>query len=71
MQILAVNFIRLQEARHSEDYDLSFEIEWDDALDFVNLAIEAKKAWERIENTAEGNIFVLSLLLWKQWEKER
>lgn len=26
---------------------------------------DAKQAWERIANTAEVNIFILSLLLWK------
>jgi hypothetical protein len=28
-------------------------------------------SWDLMANSAEANIFVLSLLLWKNWEKDR
>ena len=31
----------------------------------------AVAAWNRIKKTGEANIFILSLLLWKNWEKDR
>jgi hypothetical protein len=71
MQIVAVNFIKLQEARHSADYDLDFRLSWAQARELVTLAVNAMGAWERAEHSAESNIFVLSLLLWKKWELVR
>jgi hypothetical protein len=67
MQTLAINFIRLQEARHSADYDLDYPLSWGQAKEFITLAVNAIGAWDRICPSAESNIFVLSLLLWKKW----
>ncbi len=71
IQTLAVSFIRLQEARHNADYNLDYQLTWGQARDFVQSAISAIGAWERTANSEERSIFILSLLLWKNWEKSR
>jgi hypothetical protein len=71
MQTVAVNFIRLQEARHNADYDLDYQLSWGQARDFVESAVSAIGAWERTEYSEERTIFSLSLLLWKNWDKTR
>jgi hypothetical protein len=71
MQTVALNFIKLQEARQSADYDLDYQLSWAQAREFVTLAVNAIGAWDKTAPSAESNIFVLSLLLWKKWEKER
>ena len=71
LQTVANNFIKLQEARHSADYDLSYTLTWEEANELVRQSFDAIEAWQRIAQSAEANIFILSLLLWKNWEKER
>ncbi|MES2392184.1 MAG: hypothetical protein V4555_11125 [Acidobacteriota bacterium] len=68
---VAQSFIQLQEARHSADYDLSYNFNPTDPLQLVQLALGAMASWDQIEKSAEANIFILSLLMWKNWEKER
>lgn len=65
------SFIELQEARHSADYDLNYDLDRDKASEYVRTAMIAFTAWQRISNSAEANIFILSLLLWKNWDRER
>lgn len=69
--MVASNFVKLQEARHNADYALDYLLSWEQAFAFVESAVEAIAAWEQIETTAEANIFILSLLLWNNWKKER
>jgi uncharacterized protein (UPF0332 family) len=71
MQELAISFIRLQEARHKADYDLNFEPEWQETRQYLIMAGHAMRAWDRVSLTPEGNIFLLSLLLWKKWTSSR
>ena len=71
LQTVARNFVQLQEARHNADYDLGYILDQTETRRFIELAIEALRAWERIRDSAEANIFILSLLLWKNWEKDR
>lgn len=68
---LALSFIQLQDARHSADYDLSYVLTDEIAWDIFEQASEAIAAWQRISTSAEANIFILSLLLWKNWDRER
>jgi hypothetical protein len=71
LQNVARSFIQLQDARHSADYDLSYSLTLKQARNYVELASDALGAWTDIQGTAEANIFILSLLLWKNWDKER
>jgi uncharacterized protein (UPF0332 family) len=71
LQLVASAFNSLQEQRHSADYDLAYQFRWREARLTVELSVRAMGAWERIKDSAEANIFILSLLMWKNWEKER
>jgi hypothetical protein len=35
------------------------------------MALEAIEAWDRIQGSAEANVFILSLLMFKNWERDR
>jgi hypothetical protein len=71
MQRVALNFVLLQEARHEADYDTSKTLTRTQAQAAVQQAQDAFASWEKIRKSAEANIFILSLLMWKNWEKER
>jgi hypothetical protein len=69
LQRVARNFIRLQDARHLADYDMGWTLTRIKSQEFVQEAEDAREAWLRIRKTAEANIFALSFLHWKHWEK--
>jgi hypothetical protein len=71
LQNVSRSFIQLQDARHSADYDLSYNLTLKQSRQYVELAMSALQAWKRLAGSAEANIFILSLLLWKNWDKER
>ncbi len=71
LQRVARDFIQLQNARHSADYDLSLEFTPNQGYETVVMAEVAIEAWNRLKGSSEANIFILSLLLWKNWERER
>lgn len=71
LQTVANNFIKLQEARHSADYDMSYALTSEEADELVRQSIIAIEAWERVAASSEANIFILSFLMWKNWERER
>ena len=71
LQSVARSFVLLQEARHSADYDLSYVLTEPEAIKHFRLAMEAIEAWDRLQGSAEANIFILSLLMWKNWERDR
>lgn len=68
MKTVATAFLRLQEARHSADYAIEYKVTRLQAQEFITMAVKAIGAWNSICPSAESNIFVLSLLLWKKWE---
>ena len=71
LQRVASAFAQLQDDRHSADYDLSFQVSGAAAFQKLALSVFAISAWDRLKGSSEANIFILSLLLWKNWEKER
>ena len=71
LQNVASTFIDLQEARHSADYDLSYNLTSPEAQQLVTSAVVAMASWDKIANSAEANIFILSLLMFKNWDRER
>jgi hypothetical protein len=72
MRVVARSFVELQEARHAADYDLGYAVSFDTTIHLLGLADNAMNAWARIKDSEEANVFILSLLLWKNWEeKER
>jgi uncharacterized protein (UPF0332 family) len=70
-QTVARSFVALQEARHKCDYDLSFQPKQREAARHTKMALEAVEAWDRIQGSAEANIFILSLLMFKNWDRDR
>jgi hypothetical protein len=64
-------FIVLQEARHSADYDMSWNLTRAQTLLFVQQARDANEAWLRIRKDAEANIFILAIFLWKHLDRPR
>lgn len=71
LRFVASNFLLLQNERHLADYDAGYATTWEEARLIVELGIRALEAWSRLHRTSELNIFVLSLLGWRNWEKER
>lgn len=63
MQHVASSFNELQAARHSADYDLSYSLSSQEAHRLIRLAVTAMASWDEIANSAEANIFILSLLM--------
>ena len=71
LKIVCRTCISLQEARHDADYDPAYTINLNNALQYFESVTDAIEAWKRIRDSSEANVFILSLLLWKNWEKER
>lgn len=71
LEAVCSTFIELQERRHDADYNPRYVIAENDALQHWASAMMAVDAWKRIRATSEANVFILSLLLWKNWEKDR
>ena len=71
LQTVGLSFVQLQDARHSADYDLGYFLTDEIAWNLLEKATDALAAWSRISNSAEANIFILSLLLWKNWDRDR
>ncbi len=71
LRAVATSFLLLQDARHGADYDLGYKVDLDKARDLFITATTAIQAWKRISSSAEANIFILSFVLWKNWERDR
>ena len=66
---VAEAFVRLQEARHTADYDTSAVINPSDAVNDVRLAMEAFHHWQAISATPEARVFLTALLLADRWTR--
>jgi len=72
LQQVCRTFIELQDARHRADYDLGYSLTPKECFQFIDGSAAAIGTWRDINDSAEANIFILSLLMWKNWEdKER
>ena len=67
--LVADSFHRLQDARHEADYDVSTALDRGEATLSVQSAEGAFAAWKRVRNTDEANIFLLALLMKKDWPR--
>jgi uncharacterized protein (UPF0332 family) len=68
---VALHFITLQDARHSADYDMSWNLTRSQTLLFLQQAKDANEAWLRIRKNPEANIFILAVFLWKYLDRPR
>lgn len=63
MQTVALNVIKLQEARHLADYDPDYQLSWMQAKEHVKLAGIAMLAWNKFCPSAESRTFLLMVVL--------
>ena len=62
-------FVRLQDARQTADYDLSFKFERQEALDLLRLARTAHRNFAEVRSEPETAIFLAALLLNDRWTR--
>jgi hypothetical protein len=70
LKTVANTFIRLQEARHEADYDLSRVFRRQEVLDHVQAAGQAFEAWGRIRKADDARLYLACFLLWKRWDED-
>jgi hypothetical protein len=70
LKTVANTFVRLQEARHEADYDLSRVFRRQEVLDHVQWARQAFEAWERVRKTDDARLYLACFLLWKRWDED-
>jgi len=58
LKSVANAFVRLQQARHEADYDLSRTFRKQEALAFVKLARQAFEAWGRVRRTDDARVYL-------------
>jgi len=71
LRSVASAFIRLQEARHDADYNLTETWTRLTAQQHVNIAREAFESWARLKKSHEANVFAIALISLKLFDKER
>lgn len=71
LQSVALAFIRLQEARHDADYNLTRGWTRLTAQQHVEIARNAFEAWTRLRKSHEANVFAIALISTKLFDKER
>jgi uncharacterized protein (UPF0332 family) len=70
MKSVANTFVRLQQARHEANYDLSRKFRRQEALAFVESARQAFEAWERVRRTDDARVYLACFHLWKRWDED-
>lgn len=65
LALVANNFVDLQQKRYIADYALGHPVRKDEALQHVERAVEAIKAWDRIQHTDEARLFLDCLTFWE------
>lgn len=65
--LVAATFVELQEARHIADYDLSRSLDRLAARERVRTARRAFAEWHVVRQLPNANVFLLALLLQRQW----
>jgi hypothetical protein len=64
---VAKTFIRLQEERHTADYDVRHPFDRVTVLDLVDIARTAFADWAVVRLTPNAGVFLTALLLNRQW----
>ncbi len=63
-------FLRLQEARHTADYDLSTAISYDEASELLDLSQKAHISFDAIEKQPATIVFLAALLFDDRWARK-
>jgi uncharacterized protein (UPF0332 family) len=69
LRAVASTFARLQDQRHDADYNVALTYSRDDADNAVRDVEQAFAAWHTVRATDEARVFLVSLLLWRQWNR--
>lgn len=62
LKLIADSFLKLQEARHSADYDKSIVWSRTQVWEIIILAEDAMAAWSRIRDKEPAQVFLLELM---------
>jgi uncharacterized protein (UPF0332 family) len=60
-------FVQLQEQRHQADYDVTASFTRFAALQIVQSAAQASRAWSKARSRPNARVFLAALLLQRQW----
>jgi uncharacterized protein (UPF0332 family) len=71
IQLIAFTFAELQEWRHSADYDPGAQFVRAEVVETIRITEHVIRQWKTVKNSPEVNAFLLSLLLWEKWGKQR
>jgi hypothetical protein len=71
IQFIAQHFADLQELRHLADYGSSAVFARPDTIEYIDFLDSAFRIWPAVKKSPEANAFLLSLLLWERWGKQR
>jgi uncharacterized protein (UPF0332 family) len=71
LKAVADAFVKLQDARHRADYDLTARYDRSEATRLVDLAELAFSDWKGIREDDLARIYLSSFLVFKDWHKER
>jgi hypothetical protein len=66
---IARGFVRLQEERHSADYDLADQFDRNRVQDLIREAERVFRDWDTVRNTDEAHVFLAALMFWNLWSK--
>jgi len=69
LSALARSFARLQDERHSADYDLADTFTRARVQGLLREAESVFTEWRTLRNTSEGRVFLASLMFWDRWSK--
>lgn len=67
---VANTFVDLQINRHLADYDVSDTWSRVQTLALVQSVESAFAAWKKVRTSADAKVFLASLLLYKQWQRQ-
>lgn len=69
LTMIAQTFVKLQEARHTADYDLSRQHRRSEVRILLSEMDAAFAAWRRIHSHDTSRFFLIALALWKQMQR--
>jgi uncharacterized protein (UPF0332 family) len=69
IQFLADQFVQLQEARHSADYDLFPSFTRTEALQQIASAEQAFSGWNKVRQCPNASVFLAALMLQAHWSR--
>ena len=69
LKLVSRTFVSMQRKRHLADYDNLTTFTTIEVEELLDDTLSAFSAWEKIKETPDANVFLCSLLLYKQWQR--